>query len=77
MRRIAIAFVVLALAAGPALAQQRRGPPAAPPKPEDIQKKKEREAIDAEYRKALKRTKAPESAKVDPWANMRGEDQKK
>ena len=64
---------MLALLAGPALAQARRVPPAARAKAEDIQKKKEREEIDRRYQETLRRTPSKAPAKVDPWANMRGE----
>ena len=65
---------MLALLAGSALAQRQRVPPSSQPKAEDIQKKKERDELDRRYQETLRRTDhkaAP--AKVDPWANMRGE----
>ncbi|MFZ0845722.1 MAG: hypothetical protein WAM62_08010 [Pseudolabrys sp.] len=45
---------------------------------DEIQKKKDAEAIDAQYRKALKQTEGntPE-VRLDPWSNMRGTDDTK
>ena len=77
MLRLMVGIAMLALVAGPALAQQRRGRAPTPVSPEEIQKKKDREAIDKQYQDALKRTdKNAAPAKVDPWANMRGDNKK-
>jgi hypothetical protein len=68
--------VLAAVSAGPAAAQRKGPAPAAkPPSPEELQKKRDAEAVDLEYRKALERSKseAP-AAKSDPWQNMRGPD---
>ena len=62
--------------AGPAAAQRKGAAPAAkPPSAEDLQKKRDAEAIDLEYRKALEKSKSEAPAtKADPWQNMRGPD---
>jgi len=80
MRRIVIGMAVLALlAGGPALAQ-RRNPPAAPaqPTPEEIIKKRDKDALEREYQNALRNTDQNTTpVRVDPWANMRGDDNKR
>ena len=73
MRRIVLGVTMLALLAGPALAQRRQVPPSSQPKAEDIQKKRERDEVDRRYQETLRRTPSKAPAKVDPWANMRGE----
>jgi hypothetical protein len=73
LQRFMLGVAMLALLAGPALAQARRVPPAMQPKKEDIQKKKEREEIDRKYQETLRHSQNKKPAKVDPWANMRGE----
>ena len=78
MARYIVAIVMLAVIAGPALAQQRRAPPANPLGVEDKQKIKDAEAIDKQYKSTLRRTDpAATSARVDPWQNMRGADDSK
>ena len=73
MRRIVLGVTMLALLAGPALAQRRRVPPSSQPKAADIQKKKEREEVDRKYQETLRRTQSKVPAKVDPSArNSRG-----
>jgi hypothetical protein len=70
MRRIAIGLMILALAGLPAMAQ-RGGQK--PPDPEEVQKKREAEALDRQYKSTLERTKSDTApARTDPWANMRG-----
>ena len=69
MRRVTIGVVLLAVLATPVYAQ--RG--GRPDTPEEIQKKKENEALDQQYKSALKRMKQDDATPVrnDPWANMR------
>jgi len=79
MRKIVIGMAVLALLAGGQALAQRRNPPTAPaqPTPEELAKKREKETLDREYQNALRNTDqntAP--VRVDPWANMRGDDKK-
>jgi hypothetical protein len=81
MRSLLIAAVslgfVTACLAGTAHAQGKKGGPT-PMQQDEIQKKKDAEAIDAQYRKALKQTEGntPE-VRLDPWSNMRGTDDTK
>ena len=78
MARYIVAIVMLAVIAGPALAQQKRAPPPNPLAEEDKQKIKDAEAIDKQYKSTLRRTDpAATSARVDPWQNMRGADDSK
>lgn len=70
MRRATIGVVLLAVLTTPVYAQ-KGGP--RQDTPEEIQKKKENEALDQQYRSALKRMKQDDATPVrnDPWANMR------
>jgi hypothetical protein len=78
MARYIVAIVMLAVIAGPALAQQKSAPPPNPLADEDKQKIKDAEAIDKQYKSTLRRTDpAATSARVDPWQNMRGADDSK
>jgi hypothetical protein len=78
MVRFIVAIVMLAVIAGPALAQQRRAPPPNPLAEEDKQKIKDAEAIDKQYKSTLRKTDpAATSVRVDPWQNMRGADDSK
>lgn len=74
MRRFAIGLVTLATLGTSAYAQQSGKPPL----PEEIEKKKQSEALDRQYKSTLKRT-APDNVPVrtDPWSNMRGADNPK
>ncbi|MFN3656870.1 MAG: hypothetical protein ACK4UO_06420 [Pseudolabrys sp.] len=75
MRRFFTSFIIVALLGTTAYAQ-KRGPK--PPDPEEMQKKREAEAIDREYKSTLERTqKQGAPARTDPWANMRGTDNPK
>ena len=48
------------------------------PSPEEIDKKMQEQALDAQYRSALKRTKPSSApARPDPWANTRETDAQK
>lgn len=68
MKKTSIALVLLALLAAPALAQKGQD------SPEEMDKKRQAEALDSKYKNALKRTSPDNSTPVrtDPWANMRG-----
>jgi hypothetical protein len=70
MRRATVAVVLLAMLTTPAFAQGR-GQQQRQDTPEEIQKKKEAEALDQQYKSTLKRTNKEETVRVDPWANMR------
>jgi hypothetical protein len=69
MRRIATGIVLLAMLTAPAFAQ--RG--GRQDTPEEIQKKREVEALDKQYDSTVKRLKQDDATPVrtDPWANMR------
>lgn len=72
MARYIVAIVLLAIIAGPALAQQKKGPDN-PLVEEYARKKKEAEVVEKEYnaaRKNIDQETAP--TRVDPWQNMRG-----
>lgn len=72
MKKLTIGLFVLALLAVPAHAQ-RRGGGGEPPSPEEMEKKRDQAELDKQYKAALKRSNSDSSsAKVDPWANMRG-----
>ena len=78
MLRLLIGLAVIAAAlAMPAYAQKGRAANQGP-SPEEIDKKMQEQALDAQYRSALKRTK-PNSApaRPDPWANTRETDAQK
>ena len=78
MARYIVAIVMLAVVAGPTLAQERKAPPANPLAVEDKQKIKDAEAIDKQYKSTLRKTDpAATSVRVDPWQNMRGTDDSK
>jgi len=70
MRRIAVAILLLAIFATPVFAQGGR---ARQDTPEDIQKKRDAENVDQQYKSTLKRMRQDDAAPVraDPWANMR------
>jgi hypothetical protein len=77
MARYIVAIVLLAIIAGPALAQHKKGPDN-PMVEEYARKKKDAEAIEKEYsaaRKNIDQTATP--TRVDPWQNMRGADDSK
>lgn len=78
MKKLTIGLFVLALLAVPAQAQRRGGAGAAPPTPEEMQKKRDAAQLDQQYKDALKRTNNEgASTRVDPWANMRGTNEPK
>jgi hypothetical protein len=74
-----IAFVMtLAVLAAPAHAQRRGGAAPAQPSAEDLDKKRQEQALDSQYKSALQRMKTdPAPARIDPWANVRGSDTSK
>ena len=65
--------------AGPVYAQQQRKGPAAPQSPADVQKARDAEAVDKQYKATLERTRKDEVAApaADPWQTMRGTDDSK
>ena len=74
--RYIVAFVLLAAFAGPVLAEEAI--PDDPQVLERIQKKKEAEALDKQYKSTLKSTnQATTPVRSDPWQNMRGADNSK
>ena len=77
MLRVLIGLaMLLAMLAAPAHAQKR--PAAREPSAEELDKKRQEEAVDQQYRSTLKRTNTDSApARVDPWANMRGSDNAK
>ncbi len=78
LRRLLIGVATLAILTGPALAQGRK--PQEPPKtdPDALLKQRDREALDKQYKDTLRRTDSDAApVKVDPWANMRGNDPKR
>lgn len=72
-KKLSLGLVVLALLAGPVHAQKKGGP--AEPTPEELQQKRDAAALDKQYKDTLRRTgQEAAPAKVDPWANLRGND---
>jgi hypothetical protein len=77
MARYIVAILLLAIIAGPALAQHKKGPDN-PLIEEYARKQKEAEAVEKEYNAARKRSdQAATPTRVDPWQNMRGADDSK
>jgi len=70
MRHLAVSILLLTIFATPVFAQGGR---ARQETPEDIQRKKDAEIVDQQYKSTLKRMKQDDAASVraDPWANMR------
>ena len=77
MRRIVIGIALLAIVAAPAFAQGRK-PEVKEPTAEELQKKRDADAADRQYRATLRAT-DPGNAPVaiDPWRNMRGPNEPK
>ena len=71
MRHIAVGILLLAIFATPVFAQG--GGQARQDTPEEIQKKRDTESVDQQYKSTLKRMRQDDAAPVraDPWANMR------
>ncbi len=73
MRKLIVGLFVLAVLAVPAQAQRRGGAGAAPPSPDEMEKKREQAELDQQYKNTLKRsTNDSAPVRVDPWANLRG-----
>jgi hypothetical protein len=69
--RTIVALVLLAAIAGPVFAEE--APPDDPAVQDRIQKKKEAEALDKQYKATLKNTdQTTTPVRSDPWQNMRG-----
>jgi hypothetical protein len=69
MRRLIVATALFAVFVVPAHAQRQRN---REPTPEEMAEKREKEALDRQYKNALKNLPRPESPKKnDPWASMR------
>jgi hypothetical protein len=77
LRALIVGAVMAAIVAGPVSAQGK--PKETPMQQEEIQKKKDAEAIDQQYKSTLQKTNrnAVETAPNDPWSNMRGGDDSK
>ena len=76
MKRFVIAVLIGAAAAAslasPVLAQKPQEPDLTPLQEQDAAKKREHEAVDKDYQRAVKGRSTDASAtKIDPWANMR------
>ena len=70
MRKLVMALFAVGVLALPAYAQNGgdKGP-----SPEEISKKRDAAELDQKYKAAIKQTKSDaQTAKKDPWANMRG-----
>lgn len=77
MLRVLIGLVMmLAVMAAPVHAQMRGNAAPQGPTPEELDKKRQDEALDRQYKSTLKRMKQSDAApaRVDPWANVRGSD---
>jgi len=69
VRRLTIAAALLAVLAGPALAQRK---PYSAMNDQEKAKQKEVDAVDQQYRSTLKKTdKETAETPIDPWSNMR------
>ena len=76
MARYIVAIVLLAIIAGPVLAEEK--PSDNPLAVDEQQKKKEAEAVDKQYNAMRKnRDQAATPTRTDPWQNMRGADDSK
>ena len=76
MARYIVAIVLLAIIAGPVLAQEKSSDN--PLAVDEQQKKKEALEVEKEYNSTRKyRDQAPTPTRVDPWSNMRGADDSK
>ncbi len=69
MRRLAVSILLLVMFATPVFAQGGR---ARQDTPEEIQRKKDTENVDQQYKSTLKRMKQDTApVRAAPWANMR------
>ena len=76
MARYIVALVLLAIMAGPVLAEEK--PSDNPLAVDEAQKKKEAEAVEKQYNATRKfRDQAATPTRSDPWQNMRGADNSK
>ena len=76
MARYIVAIVLLAIMAGPVLAQEK--PSDNPLAVDEQQKKKEADAVEKQYNATRKfRDQAATPTRSDPWQNMRGADDSK
>jgi len=77
MRRLTLAFIALAILAGPSFAQDRSPsrPPAAMTEREQ-QKQREAADIERQYKATIKATPGKAATNNDPWAIVRGVDGK-
>lgn len=78
MARYIVAIVLLAIIAGPVLAQQKPPADKNPLVEEYARKKKEAEEVEKQYNATRKDSdQAATPTRVDPWQNMRGADDSK
>ena len=79
LRLLICLTLLLAVLAAPVQAQRRGGGGAAAgPTPEELDKKRQEEALDLQYKSTLKRMRTDNTpTRIDPWANMRGSDSAK
>ena len=78
MARYIVAVVLLAIIAGPVLAQQKSPADKNPLVEEYARKKKEAEEVEKQYNATRKDSdQAATPTRVDPWQNMRGADDSK
>jgi hypothetical protein len=77
MRRLTLAFLALAVLAGPSLAQDRmRSRPPAAMTEQEQQRQREAADIERQYKATIKATPGKAAANNDPWAIVRGMDGK-
>jgi hypothetical protein len=78
LRTLIVGAVMTGCLAGPVYAQQQKEDPN-PLRREEIQRRKDDEAIDKQYKSTLQRTRkdTTETRSSDPWQNMRGGDDSK
>jgi hypothetical protein len=78
VRSLIVGVFMATFIAGPVFAQGSKAQQRTPLQEEDAQKKKDAEAIDAQYKKTMDKTQLnTTAARVDPWSNMRGTDDSK
>jgi hypothetical protein len=79
LRAFIIGAVLAGCLAGPVSAQSSRKGPSLPATPGDLEKRKEAEAIDKQYKATLERTRKDTvvTPPADPWGGIRGGDDSK
>ena len=78
MKRLGIGAILLAMLAGPALAQQPSMDSKDPAILDQEQKVKDREEVDKRYKSTLEKTRQnTPTVRSDPWSNIRGADDSK